>query len=48
MPERTKGEPLNKFLGRFMKSKADQKKWPERKQRLAVGYAEAKKAIERK
>jgi len=48
VPERTKGEPLNKFIGRFMKSKRERKEFPEEKQRLAVGYAEAKRGAERK
>lgn len=39
-----KGEPLNEFLSRFVKSKPEQKKFPEVKQRLAVGYAEARRA----
>jgi hypothetical protein len=43
MPARTEGEPLSKFIGRFMKSKRDKKKWPDIKQRLAVGYSEAKR-----
>ena len=41
-PLRNKGEPLNNFLHRFMSSKHDKKKWPKLKQRLAVGFAEAK------
>jgi hypothetical protein len=46
-PEREKGEPLSKFIGRFMKSKRDQKKWPKQSQRLAVGYSEAKEDARR-
>jgi hypothetical protein len=42
MPERSKGQPLNEFIGKFMSDKHDKKKWPKQKQRLAVGYAEAK------
>jgi len=42
MPAREHGEPLSHFIGRFMKSKHDKKKWPKIKQRLAVGYAEAR------
>jgi hypothetical protein len=42
MPERRKGEPLNEFIGKFVSDKRDKKKWPNPKQRLAVGYAEAK------
>jgi hypothetical protein len=44
MPEREKGESLSKFIGRFVADKTDKKKWPSQKQRLAVGYAEARKA----
>jgi hypothetical protein len=42
MPLREKGEPLSKFIGRFVGSKREKKKFPEIKQRLAVGYAEAR------
>jgi len=42
MPERMEGEPLNKFMGRFIADKRDKKKWPNIKQRLAVGYSEAR------
>ena len=45
MPTREPGEPLNKFIARFMSAKQDQKWKP--KQRLAVGYAEARKAAKR-
>ena len=47
MPERHTGESLSQFIGRFMKSKSDKKKWPKPKQRLAVGYAEAKQGARR-
>lgn len=47
MPEREKGEPLNKFMNSFMKSKGDKKKWPKVKQRLAVGFSEAKREASR-
>jgi hypothetical protein len=47
MPKRTPGESLNEFLGKFMKSKHDKKKWPKRKQRLAVGFAEAREGARR-
>ena len=40
MPEREKGEKLSSFIGRFMKSKRESK-YPV-KQRLAIGYSEAK------
>jgi hypothetical protein len=41
MPERHRGEPLSKFIGRFVSSKREEKKFPKLKQRLAVGYHEA-------
>ena len=41
MPEREKGEALDAFIGRFMKSKREKKKFPKVKQRLAVGFSEA-------
>jgi|HubBroStandDraft_6_1064221.scaffolds.fasta_scaffold4825017_2 hypothetical protein len=44
MPEREKGEPLNKFIGRYMKSKRAEKDFPKQKQRLAVAYSEARAA----
>lgn len=44
MPARHAGEPLNKFIARFAKSKRETKKFPELRQRLAVGYSEAKRA----
>jgi hypothetical protein len=47
MPKRTAGEPLNEFIGKFMKSQHDRKKWPKEKQRLAVGYAEAREGAKR-
>ena len=47
MPERKPGEPLNKFLGRFLSSKREKRKFPDLKQREAVGYAEAKRADKR-
>jgi|HubBroStandDraft_2_1064218.scaffolds.fasta_scaffold315896_3 hypothetical protein len=40
MPERHRGEPLSKFIGRFVGSKREQK-YPI-KQRLAIGYSEAR------
>lgn len=42
MPLRKEGEPLNKFIGRFVGSQREKKKFPELKQRLAVGYAESR------
>jgi hypothetical protein len=44
MPERRKGEPLNAFLSRFVSSKKEKKQFSNVKQRLAVGYAEARRA----
>lgn len=43
MPERQRGEPLNKFISRFVDSKREKRKFPKVKQRLAVGYAEARR-----
>ena len=43
MPERKKGEPLNKFIGRFMKSKRERRDFPEEKRRAAVAYSEAER-----
>lgn len=48
MPERREGEPLNKFIGRFVKAKREQKSFPDLKQRLAVGYSEARRASKSK
>jgi hypothetical protein len=42
MPQRTKGESLSEFIGRFVGSKRERKKFPDVKQRLAVGYAESR------
>ncbi|WP_233854069.1 hypothetical protein [Paraburkholderia sp. HD33-4] len=42
MPAREKGEKLSHFIGRFVSSKREERKFPEMKQRLAVGYAEAR------
>jgi len=47
MPERRMGEPLNRFIGRFVSSKRERKQFPKLKQRLAVGYSEAKAASRR-
>jgi hypothetical protein len=41
MPERKSGEKLSDFIGRFVGAKKEKKKFPDRKQRLAVGFAEA-------
>lgn len=42
MPARSPGEPLNKFIARFLSSKSEKKQFPKVKQRLAVGYSEAR------
>jgi hypothetical protein len=42
MPTREKGEPLSAFIGRFVSSKRERKQFPELKQRLAIGYSEAR------
>ncbi|MDE3023607.1 MAG: hypothetical protein KGI54_17475 [Pseudomonadota bacterium] len=42
MPSRHEGEKLSDFIGRFVSSKREEKKFPNKRQRLAVGYAEAK------
>ena len=47
MPERRKGEPLSSFIGRFVGSKREEKKFPNIKQRLAVGYSEARQAAKK-
>lgn len=43
MPLRESGEPLNKFISRFVKSKREKRKFKNIKQRLAVGYSEARR-----
>jgi hypothetical protein len=47
VPERHKGEPLSKFIGRFVGSKHERKEFPKLKQRLAVGYSEARAAAKK-
>lgn len=42
MPQRERGEKLSQFIGRFVESKREKRNFPKLKQRLAVGYAEAK------
>ena len=42
MPARKKGEPLSEFIGRFVESGHEKRKFPNIKQRLAVGYSEAR------
>lgn len=48
MPERKKGEPLNEFIGRYVSSPEAEKHFPNKKQRLAVAFSEAKKKAKRK
>lgn len=48
MPLRESGEPLSHFIGRFVKSKRERKEFPDIKQRLAVGYSEAREEAKRK
>ncbi len=42
MPSREKGEKLSDFIGRFVGDKREERKFPNRKQRLAVAYSEAR------
>ncbi len=42
MPKMKASEKLSEFISRFMKSKKESKEFPKDKQRLAVGYSEAK------
>ncbi len=42
MPKRKEGEPLSTFIGRFVGNKRERKTFPDLKQRLAVGYSEAR------
>jgi hypothetical protein len=44
MPLRERGEKLSHFIGRFVSSKRERKQFPDIKQRLAVGYSEARQA----
>lgn len=43
MPLREKGEPLSHFIHRFVGNKHEEHEFPDIKQRLAVGYSEARK-----
>ncbi len=47
MPKRESGEKLSNFIGRFVGSKREEKKFPNIKQRLAVGYSEAREQSKR-
>jgi hypothetical protein len=40
MPLPQKGEPIKKFIGRFMGSAEANKSFPDQKQRAAVAYSE--------
>jgi hypothetical protein len=42
VPEPQKGEKLNHFIGRFMKSKEARKSFPKQSQRAAVAYSMAR------
>lgn len=42
MPQRKEGEKLSDFISRFVGNKREEKKFPNVKQRLAVGYSEAR------
>jgi hypothetical protein len=42
MPKREEGEKLSDFISRFVGSKREERKFPNTKQRLAVGYSEAR------
>jgi hypothetical protein len=42
MPKRHEGEKLSSFIGRFVSSKREERKFPNKSQRLAVGYSEAR------
>ncbi len=42
MPARKEGEKLSDFLARFVSSKREERKFPAVKQRLAIGYSEAR------
>lgn len=42
MPQRKEGEKLSDFISRFVGSKREERKFPSTKQRLAVGYQEAR------
>ena len=42
MPQRQEGEKLSSFIGRFVASGREKREFPKLKQRLAVGYSEAR------
>jgi adenine deaminase len=43
MPKRSEGEPLNKYIAKFVSNKHEKREFPNIRQRLAVGYAESKR-----
>jgi hypothetical protein len=47
MPLKNPGEKLSDFINRFVGSKREKKKFPEIKQRLAVGYAESRERVKK-
>lgn len=47
MPTRKEGESLSSFIGRFVGNKRERRKFPNLKQRLAVGYSEARRRSEK-
>ena len=47
MPLPNRGEKLSHFIGRFVGSKREKKQFPNVKQRLAVGYSEAREHSKR-
>ncbi|WP_185640818.1 hypothetical protein [Burkholderia sp. Bp8984] len=47
MPAREKGEKLGHFIGRFVSSKREERRFPNKAQRLATGYSEAREAAKK-
>ena len=43
MPVRSAGEPLNKYIGKFVSDKHEKKKFPKLAQRLAVAFSESRR-----
>lgn len=48
MPDRKPGEPLHSYISRFVSSKHEEKEFPDTKQRLAVGYKEAREGARKR
>ena len=48
MPAREKGEPLNKFISRFVSNKHERREFPKKSQRLAIGYSEARERAKKR